>query len=149
MLSKHDLVAKPILRTIIYSFICAEIKLIAIFTIQFTVKEMNMKDISQGSKKIMNQVTDAVEKTGKKVASQVSNITDGKAEEITEDAIQAAVDQALDILQVAGEKVRKKNINGERVTLEVGVGVVNVAHLKIITDVAGRNGVEEVNTELS
>ena len=108
-----------------------------------------MKDISQGSKKIMNQVTDAVEKTGKKVASQVSNITDGKSEEITEDAIQAAVDQALDILQVAGQKVREKNINGERVTLEVGVGVVNVAHLKITTDVPGKDDVEEVNTELS
>ena len=108
-----------------------------------------MKDISQGSKKIMNQVTNAVEKTGKKVASQVSNITDGKAEEITEDAIQAAVDQALDILQVAGQKVREKNINGERVTIEVGVGVVNVAHLKITTDVPGKDGVEEVNTELS
>ena len=99
-----------------------------------------MQDISQGSKKIMNQVTDAVEKTGKKVASQVSNITDGKAEEITEDAIQAAVDQALDILQVAGQKVREKNINGERVTIEVGVGVVNVAHLKITTDVPGKDG---------
>ena len=99
-----------------------------------------MKDISQGSKKIVNQVTDAVEKTGKKVASQVSNITDGKAEEITEDAIQAAVDQALDILQVAGQKVREKNINGERVTIEVGVGVVNVAHLKITTDVPGKDG---------
>lgn len=108
-----------------------------------------MKDISQGSKKLMNQVTDAVEKTGKKVASQVSNITDSKAEEITEDAIQAAVDQALDILQVASKKVKEKNINDEKVTLEVGVGVVNVAHLKITTDIPRKDGVEEVNTELS
>ena len=108
-----------------------------------------MKDISQGSKKLMNQVTNAVEKTGKKVASQVSNITDGKAEEITEDAIQTAVDQALDILQVASQKVREKNINGERVTLEVGVGVVNVAHLKITTDVPGKDSMAEINTELS
>ena len=118
-------------------------------TIDLGFKKMKMQDISQGSKKIMNQVTDAVEKTGKKVASQVSNITDGKAEEITEDAIQAAVDQALDILQVAGRKVREKNINGERVTLEVAVGVVNVAHLKITTDVPGKDDVEEVKTELS
>ena len=97
----------------------------------------------------MNQVTDAVEKTGKKVASQVSNITDGKAEEITEEAIQTAVDQALDILQVAGKQVREKNVNGERVTLEVGIGVVNIAHLKITTDVAGKDDVDEVRTELS
>ncbi len=97
----------------------------------------------------MNQVTNAVEKTGKKVANQVSNIADGKAEEITEEAIQAAVDQALDVLQVAGQRVREKNINGERVTLEVGVGVVNVVHLKITTDVPGKDGVEEVSTELN
>lgn len=101
----------------------------------------------------MNQVTDAVEKTGKKVVNQVSNITDGKAEEITEDAIQTAVDQALDVLLVAGQRVREKKIDGERVTLEVGVGVVNVAHLKITTDVPGKDSVEksveEVSTELT
>ena len=119
-------------------------------TLSFNLtKKMDMKDISQGSKNLMNQVTNAVEKTGKKVVNQVSNITDGKAEEITEDAIQAAVDQALDVLQVAGQRVREKNVNGERVTLEVGVGVVNVAHLKITTDVAGKDEVEEVSTELS
>lgn len=86
----------------------------------------------------MNQVTSAVEKTGKKVANQVSNLTESKAEELTSDAVQAAVDQALDILQVAGERVRAKEINGERITIEVGVGVVNVAHLKITTDVPGK-----------
>ncbi len=113
---------------------------------------MNLENIPQQSQKLMNQVTKAVEKTGKKVANQVSNITEGKVEDVTEEAIQAAVDQALDILQVAGEKVREKEINAERVTLEVGVGVINVAHLKIITDVPGKNRegtVENVNVELN
>lgn len=109
---------------------------------------MNLENIPQQSKKLMNQVTDAVEKTGKKVANQVSNITDGKAEEVTEEAIQAAVDQALDVLQVAGERVREKDMNAERVTLEVGVGVINVAHLKIITDVPPR-GQSEANQSVS
>lgn len=99
---------------------------------------MNLENIPQESQKLMNQVTNAVEQTGKKVAHQVSNITNGKAEEVTEEAIQSAVDQALDMLQIAGERVREKNINGERVTLEVAVGVVNVAHLKITTDVPGK-----------
>ena len=96
---------------------------------------MNPENLSQQSKKIMNQVTNAVEKTGKKVASQVSNLTDGKAEELTEEAIQAAVDQALDMVEVATKKVQERELNGERVTIEISVGVVNVAHVKIITDV--------------
>ncbi|EAZ92770.1 hypothetical protein [Crocosphaera chwakensis] len=100
---------------------------------------MNLENIPQQSQKLMNNVANTVEKTGKKVAHQVSNIANDKAEEVTEEAIQTAVDQALDILQVAGEKVREKNLNGERVTLEVAVGVVNVAHLKITTDVPGKD----------
>ncbi|MEL7011151.1 MAG: hypothetical protein AAFY50_24425 [Cyanobacteria bacterium J06648_1] len=110
---------------------------------------MNLDSIPQESQKLMNQVTNAVEKTGKKVANQVSNIANGKGEEITEDAIQAAVDQALDVIQVAGARVREKNLNAERVTLEVGVGVVNVAHLKITTDIPGTDSAEEVDVELS
>lgn len=98
---------------------------------------MNLENIPQKSQKLVNRVTNAVEKTGQKVAHQVSNITDGKAEEVTEEAIQAAVDRALDMLQIAERRVREKNINGERVTLEVSVGVVNIAHLKITTDVPG------------
>jgi len=110
---------------------------------------MNLDNIPQESKKLMNQVTNAVEKTGKKVANQVSNITDGQAEEITEDAIQAAVDQAIDVIQIAGERVREKNIDAERVTLKVGIGVVNVAHLQIIADVPGKNSTDVVDVELS
>ncbi|HEY9769113.1 MAG TPA: hypothetical protein V6C71_11560 [Coleofasciculaceae cyanobacterium] len=112
---------------------------------------MDLENIPQQSKKLMNQVTDAVEKTGKKVANQVSKLADGKVEEITDEAIQAAVDQALDIIQVAGQRVREKKIDGERVTLEVSVGVMNVAHLKITTDVPENNKTEEeeVNVELS
>lgn len=100
---------------------------------------MNLENIPQKSQELANRVTNAVEKTGKKVASEVSNITSNKAEEVTEEAIQAAVDKAIDILQVASKKVREKDINGERVKLEVGVGVVNVAHLTITTDVPGKN----------
>ena len=97
----------------------------------------------------MNQVTNAVEKTGKKVANQVSNITNGKAEEITEEAIKGAVDQALNIIRIAGDKVRQEDLNAERVTLEASVGVVNVAHLKIIADVPSKENANNVDVELS
>lgn len=106
---------------------------------------MNLENIPQESQKLVDRVTSAVEQTGKKVAHQVSNVTNGKAEEVTEEAIQSAVDQALDMLQIAGQRVREKDMNAERVTLEVTVGVINVAHLKVITDVPGKDNVNEVD----
>lgn len=107
---------------------------------------MNLDDIPEKSKQLMNQVTNAVETTGKKVANKVSTITENKTEEVTEEAIQTAVNQAIDILEVASKKVKEKDINSEKVTIEVGIGIVNVAHLKITTDVQGK---DEVNIELT
>ena len=109
---------------------------------------MNLNDIPKESKKLVNRVTGAVEKTSKKVVNKVSDITDGKAEEVTEQAIEVAVDKAIDVLQIAKGKVREKDIDGERVTLEVSVGIVNTAHLKIINDVTTNNSAEKVDLEI-
>ena len=106
---------------------------------------MNLDNIPEKSQQIMNQVADAVEKTGKKVATQVSNITDGKAEEITNEAIQAAVDQAVDVLEVASKKVQEKDINGERVTIHVAVNILQVVELRITTDVPGKDTLKTNN----
>ncbi|MGB7087153.1 MAG: autotransporter outer membrane beta-barrel domain-containing protein [Phormidesmis sp.] len=100
---------------------------------------MNPEDISKQGKELVSKVTNAVEKAGTEVASQVSQITNGKAEEITEEAIQTAVDQALNVLQVAEAQVHEKDMDGDRVTLQVGIGISGVAHLRITTDVASRN----------
>ena len=109
---------------------------------------MNLENIPQKSQKLMNQVTDAVEKTGKKVANQIANFTEGKAEEITKEAIQAAVSQGLDVLQVASKQVREKNINSERVTLQVGIEILNVVQLKMRTEVPEKDRLEDVDIEL-
>lgn len=103
---------------------------------------MTQNDIVKKGEQILSQVTQAVEDAGKEVVSKVSNLTEAQpkeiAEEATEGAIQTAVDQALDVLQVAGDQVREKNINTERVTLTASVGIPNVAQLKISTDVPGK-----------
>lgn len=110
---------------------------------------MNFKDLPQESEKLINRVTETVENTGKKVANKVSNLTDGKAEEVTEEAIQVAVDRAIDVLQIAKQRVREKDLDGERVTLEVSVGIVNVAHLKITNDLTSKDDANEVDVEIS
>ncbi len=87
----------------------------------------------------MNQITNTVENAGKEVASRVSDLTDGKVAEVSKEAtaevIQSSVDKALNVLQVAGDQVREKGVNAERVTLKAGVGIPNVAHLEISTDI--------------
>ena len=100
------------------------------------------KDITEKGKEIMTQITDTVESAGKEVASQVSSLTNGQIGEMsegaTEEAIQKAVGTALDVLQVAGDQVREKGINAERVTLKAGVGIPNIAQLEISTDVPSK-----------
>ncbi|MBE9064524.1 hypothetical protein [cf. Phormidesmis sp. LEGE 11477] len=103
---------------------------------------MAQNDIVQKGGEILSQVTSAVEEAGKEVVSQVSNLTEAQpkeaAEKATEEAIQAAVDQALDVLQIAGDQVREKGINTECVTLKASVGIPNVAQLEVSTDVPSK-----------
>lgn len=100
------------------------------------------EDITEKGKEIMTQITNAVESAGKEVVSQVSNLTDGQvsemSQEATEAAIQKGVDTAINVLRIAGDKVREEGINAERVTLKAGVGIPNVAQLEISTDVPSK-----------
>lgn len=108
---------------------------------------MAQNDIIKKGEQVLNQVSRAVEKAGNEVVSQVSSLTESEpkeaaeeaAEKATEAAIKTAVDQALDVLQVAGDQVREKDINTERVTLKAGVGIPNVAQLEISTDVPSKS----------
>lgn len=96
---------------------------------------MDMDDISKKGQNLVKKVVENVEDAGKEVISKVSQIVDGQAEDVTEEAIQAAVDQALNIIEVAGDKVREKRLDAERVSLQVEIGISGVAQLKITADV--------------
>ena len=91
--------------------------------------------ITQQGREVIDKVTQAVEKTGKQVAKGVSQITGGRLEDATEEVIQQSVDKALDILQVAGDQVREKGMDAERVSLQVGVSIAGVANLTITSNV--------------
>ncbi|MGG6265570.1 hypothetical protein ACQ4M3_06140 [Leptolyngbya sp. AN03gr2] len=51
--------------------------------------------------------------------------------ELTEDTIAIAVDQAIHVLEVAGQQVREREIPTENVQLEVGVEIAGVIKLNI------------------
>ena len=95
----------------------------------------NQDSITKQGREVIDTVTRAVEKTGKQVAKGVSQLTGGRLEDATEEVIQASVDKALDILEVAGDQVRAKGMDAERVSLQVGVSIAGVANLTITSNV--------------
>ncbi|MGF1485842.1 MAG: hypothetical protein ACFBSE_01890 [Prochloraceae cyanobacterium] len=110
---------------------------------------MEFKNIPSKSKEVIDRVTDEMEKKGKAVVERVTSLTEQKAEEITEKAILTAVDNAIDVIKVASKRVKEKGIENERVSLEVEVGIANVAQLKIKTDVLQtKDNFDRVSLEL-
>lgn len=110
---------------------------------------MDLKDIPNKSKEVIDRVTNKVEDKGKEVIDRVSSLTEQKAEEITEEAILKAVDNAIDVIQFASKRIKEKEIENDRVSLEVAVGIVNVAQLKIKTEVLRTGENHRVNLELT
>lgn len=102
-----------------------------------------MSQNQKQSQDVLTQVVNAVEGAGKEVMNQVSELTSSQPENLTEDAIQAAVDNAIDVLRVAGDQVREKGINAERVTIKAGVGIPNIAQVEISTDVPSKREVAQ------
>lgn len=96
---------------------------------------MDVDDISKEGQTLVEKVVENVEQAGKEVVNQASKIVDGRAEEVTEEAIQTAVGQALNILEIAGDEVREKRLDAERVSLQVEIGISGIAQLKIAADV--------------
>ena len=109
---------------------------------------MSSSDISEQGKKIVNQVTEAVNQAGNDMATAISDVMGTAPEEATEETIQTAVDKALDVLRIASEQVQAKDVNSERVTLQVGVGIPNIAQFTITTDVPGKGRAGEITAEL-
>ena len=97
--------------------------------------EEDMNPVTKQGREIIDTVTAAVEKTGKKVAQGVSQLTGGRLEDATEEVIQASVDKALNILKVAGDQVRAKGMESERVSLRVSINIAGVAELTVANDV--------------
>lgn len=110
---------------------------------------MNLENVPEKSKEVLNSVTNAVEERGKQVIEKVSHLTEQKASEVTEEAIVVAVDQAIDVMQIASQRVREKDFPTEKVSLEVGVSIVSVINLKMQTDVPITEELKDVNVELT
>ncbi|NDJ18140.1 hypothetical protein GS601_12710 [Myxacorys almedinensis A] len=68
---------------------------------------------------------------GKKAVEKLAQSTKDKAFDLTEEAILAAVDQALNVVEIAGQRVREREIPTQNVQLEVSVNIAGLAELKM------------------
>ncbi|MBH8554473.1 hypothetical protein I8751_19320 [Nostocaceae cyanobacterium CENA357] len=85
-----------------------------------------------------------IPKKGKKFFTQAASTTQEKASEITEEAIFTAVDQAINVIEIASKRVRQRDIPTEKVTLEVSVKIVGLIELRMRADVANTEEAKEV-----
>jgi hypothetical protein len=105
---------------------------------------MDYEEVQKKGKQVMNDVLQTAKEKGKQVIDKVTHVTQENASEITEEAITMAVDQAIDVIQIAGQRVREREIPTENVSLQVSVKIVGLVELKMWADVPKATEVEEV-----
>jgi hypothetical protein len=110
---------------------------------------MDFNKIPQQSKQATEDLIDNVKKKGKEVVDSISEVTKNKAEDITEEAIIAAVDKAINVIEIASQRVREREIPTENVSLEVNLKIVGLVELKMRANVptspAGKSEIIDVN----
>lgn len=105
---------------------------------------MDYEEVQKKGKQVMNDVLQTAQEKGKQVIDKVTHMTQKNASEITEEAIVMAVDQAINVMQIAGQRVREREIPTENVSLQVSVKIVGLVELKMWADVPKTTEVEEV-----
>lgn len=105
---------------------------------------MNYEEVQKKGKQVMNDVLQTAQEKGKQVIDKVTQVTQESASEITEEAIILAVDQAIDVMQIAGKRVREREIPTENVSLQVSVNIVGLVELKMWANVPKETEVKEV-----
>lgn len=104
---------------------------------------MNKQSLPEKGKQLAVQVSNAIEKKGEQVADHLVEMTQAKASEVTEEAITSAVDQAVNVIQIASERIRQKKLPTENCNLEVNVSVAGIVDLKIKADVPTSAQIQE------
>ncbi|MEQ9000553.1 MAG: hypothetical protein RID53_29135 [Coleofasciculus sp. B1-GNL1-01] len=110
---------------------------------------MDLQNLQEKGKNVVNQVTNTLEEKGQQVKEQITNTTQDKASELSEEAITTAVDRAVNVMQIASKRVIEKDIPTENVSLEVSVNVMGLGQLKMKTDVPKAGEFQEVDVDVT
>ncbi len=104
---------------------------------------MDYEEVQKKGKHVMDDVLQTAQEKGKQVIEKVTQITQKNASELTEEAIVLAVDQAIDVIQIAGQQVRERDMPTENISLQVSVNIVGLVELKMCADVSKITQIEE------
>ncbi len=104
---------------------------------------MNLDHLQAKGKQLIDNILNTIPIKGKKLFAQAATTTQEKASEITEEAIFTAVDQAINVIEIASKRVRERDIPTETVTLEVSVQIVGLIELRMRADVANIEEIKE------
>lgn len=101
------------------------------------------EQLQHKSKQLLAKVKQIFPAKGRVIEQLTSNAQEA-ASEITTEAIIAAVDRAINVIQIASQEVRERQIPTENVSLEVSVKIMGVVELKINADVAPEKQLDKV-----
>lgn len=125
----------------------ASLLAIAVVTNVFKTNKVEWKSMWERSPQTSQQVADRVRRFfqvgGNRAIEQVASMTQETASEVTEEAIVAAVDRAINVIQTASQEVRERKIPTENVALEVSVKIMGVVELKMKADVPKEEQLKE------
>jgi hypothetical protein len=96
---------------------------------------MTQKNWQEKGKQMVVDVTETIEEKSKQAFDRVSDLTQTKATELTEDTVVAAVDRAVEVIQIASDRIREKELPTENVALEVDISIAGIVDLKMKADV--------------
>ncbi|MEC4804035.1 MAG: hypothetical protein SAJ12_00585 [Jaaginema sp. PMC 1079.18] len=96
---------------------------------------MDTKTLKEKGQQIVAEVSATLEKQGKQAFNRINKLTKTTASELTEEAVIAAVDRAVDAIEIAGKRIRERQIPTENTSLEVDISIGGILNLKIKADV--------------
>ncbi|MBW4540124.1 MAG: hypothetical protein KME43_13405 [Myxacorys chilensis ATA2-1-KO14] len=86
---------------------------------------------------------------GKEQAGKIAQRTREKATDIAEETISTAVDQALNVIEMASQQIRAREIPTQNVQLEVSVNVASLVELKIKVDVPEEGDLQKIIVDVN
>lgn len=92
---------------------------------------MALETIRKKSQLVRENLLQSFRKTRKQIVNKIASVVRERAEEVTEESIIFAVDRAIDIIQIANQKIRERKIPPENVSLEINVKIAGIAELKM------------------
>lgn len=109
---------------------------------------MNLDDLQKKGKQVAERVSHEMGEKGKQAIDKVTQVTQERVSAITEDAIFAAVDRAIDVIEIASQRIQEREIPTDNVALEVSVKITGIAELKIKADVPKAKELETVSIDV-